>query len=143
MATISIENKFSVTLESGTSYAVDLGGTVTNVGEVINREMLVPTSEVTLINIGATVAAGTLTDIKFCVIKNLDDTNFIRVRLEDTGAMTSDHKIAAGDSLTIFNTKLSVSETGAGFSAFGDIDTISAQADTSGCLVAVFAGESC
>jgi hypothetical protein len=143
MATLSIENKFSVTLDSGTSYAVDLGGTVTNVGEVINRELEVPITEVTLLNIGATVAAGTLTDIKFCVIKNLDDTNFIRVRLEDTSGHTSDHKIAAGDYIVVFNTKLSVSETGAAFSAFSDIDTISAQADTSPCLVAVFAGESC
>ena len=143
MAILNIENKLAVTLDSGTSYAVDLGGTVTNVGEVINIEMAVPITEVELIKIGATVGAGTLTDIKFCVIKNLDDTNFIRVRLEDTGAMTSDHKIAAGDSLTIFNTKLSVAATGGAFSAFGDIDTISAQADTSPCLVAVFAGESC
>lgn len=143
MATLSIENKYSVTLDSGTRYAIDLGNSVTNVGEVINREMAVPTSEVTLINVGATVAAGTLTDIKFCVIKNLDDTNFIRVRLEDTGAMTSDHKIAAGDHLVVFNTKLSVHATGGAFSAFGDIDTISAEADTAECLVAVFAGESC
>lgn len=143
MAILSIENKYSVTLESGTSYAVDLGGTVTNVGEVINREMAIPTSEVTLLNVGAAVAAGTLTDIKFCVIKNLDDTNFIRVRLEDTSGHTSDHKIAAGDHLPIFNTKLNVSETGAAFASFSDIDTISAQADTSECLIALFAGQSC
>ena len=143
MATLSIDNKYSVTLDSGTSYSVDLGDTITNIGEVINREMAIPTSEVTVINIGATVAAGTLTDIKFCVIKNLDDTNFIRVRLEDTGALTSDHKLAAGDHLVIFNTKLSVHATGGAFAAFGDIDTISCQADTAECLISVLAGESC
>jgi len=143
MATVTIENKVSVTLDSGTSYTLDAGTTVQSVGEVINREMLIPTSEVTVINIGATVAAGTLTDIKFCVIKNLDATNFVRIRLEDTGALTSDHKLAPGDFITIFNTKLSVHATGGAFSAFGDIDTISAQADTAACQISVMAGEPC
>lgn len=143
MATLQIENKYSITLDDGTEYALDLGTTVTNVGEVISRNMLIPTSEVTLINIAGTVAAGTLTDIKFCVIKNLDDTNFVRIRLEDTGALTSDHKILPGKFLVIFDTKLSVSETGASFAAFGDIDTISAEADTADCQIAIMAGEPC
>lgn len=142
-AVVTVVKQFSVTLDSGTEYALDASTTVTNVGEVINREILVPTSEVTLINIGAAVAAGTLTDIKFCVIKNFDDTNFIRVRLEDTGGHTADLKLAPGDSIDIYNTKINVSATGGAFASFSDIDTISAAADSAACQVGIMAGEPC
>ena len=143
MAVLSVTKQYSVTLDNGTEFSVDYSGTVSNVGEVINREMAIPTSEVTLINIAAAVAAGTLTDLKFCFIKNFDATNFVRIRLEDTGGHTADLKLAPGESFDLFNTKINVSATGGAFASFSDIDTISAEADTASCIVGIFAGQPC
>ena len=143
MATLTATKQYSITDDNGTEFSVDFSGTVANVGEVINRTMLIPASEVTVINIAAAVAAGTLTDIKFLLLKNYDETNFVRIRLEDTGAMTADIKLAPGETFDLYNTKLSVHATGGAFSAFGDIDTVSAQADTAACKLGVFAGQPC
>jgi len=144
-STLSVEKKYTITLDNNRgSYELDAGTTVTNVGEVIRRDTKVEfAAEATLVLVGALRAAGQLTDIKFFVIKNNDDTNFVRLRLEDTSGHTVDHKILPGDSFDVFNTKLSVSETGVAFASFSDIDTISAQADTADVNVSIFAGEPC
>lgn len=144
MSDLTKTEQYAVTLDTGVSYSLDAGSTTSNVGEVIQRDVKVPTaSEVTLLLVGAAVAAGQLTDIKAFIIKNRDATNFVRVRYEDTGGHTVDHKLLPGDSLPIYNTQISVSETGAAFSAFSTIDTISAQADTGDVVVSILAAEPC
>lgn len=141
---MTITKEFGVTLEDGSKFDLNASTQVTNVGEVIRRNVQVPTgSEVTLVLIGAAVAAGQLTDIKSLQLVNLDDTNFVRIRFEDTGAHTVDHKLLPGDAIEIYNTQISVSETGGAFSAFSTIDTVSAQADTGAVNVALFASEPC
>ncbi len=144
MATLSITKQYYVTLDSGKEFKLDSSSLVTNLGEVMEREVKVPTaSEVTLILIGAAIAAGQLTDIKFFVIVNEDDTNTCRVRLEDTGGHTIDVLLQPGQSWDVYNTKINASETGAAFASFSDIDTISAQFDTADGIVSIMAGESC
>ncbi len=143
MATLQITKQFSITTDTGKEVALDASTTVENVGEVISRDVKVPTSESTLLLVGAAVAAGQLTDIKFFTIHNTDQNNFIRLRLEDTGGATSDHKILAGSSMDFYNADLSVSETGAAFASFSTLDTISAEADTADVIVSILAGESC
>ncbi len=144
-STLSVEKKYTITLDNNRgSYELDAGTTVTNVGEVIRRDTKVEfAAESTLVLVGALRAAGQLTDIKFFVIKNNDDTNFITLSLKDTGGDTVYHKVLPGDSFDIYNTKLNVSETGVAFASFADIDTISAQADTGDVDVSIFAGEPC
>lgn len=144
MSSLNTTIQYAVTLDTGVSYALDGSGDVSNVGEVIQRDVKVPSaSEVSLVLIGAAVAAGQLTDIKAFVIINRDETNFIRLRLEDTSGHTVDHKLLPGDSFSVYNTQISVSETGAAFSAFSTIDTISAQADTGDVVVSILAAEPC
>ena len=144
MALLTIQKNYSITLDSGREAKLDASTSVDNVGEIISREAKVPFgSEVTLVLIGAAIAAGQMTDVKFCIIQNLDTTNFVRLRLEDTGGHTMDVKLLPKQCFDVYNTKISVSETGAAFSAFSDIDTVSAQADTGDVNVAIFTGESC
>jgi len=144
MATLTVDKQYGITLGSGRQFSLNASGAVNNVDEVISREAKVPSaSQVTLVLIGALVAAGQMKDIKFCIIQNLDETNFIRLRLEDTGGHTVDIKLLPGDAFDVYNTKISVSETGAAFSGFSDIDTVSAQADTGDVNVAIFSGEPC
>lgn len=144
MAQLSIIKNYTITLDSGEEYKMDANSTVDNVGEVLKRDVKVPTaSEVTLLLVGAAVAAGQLTDVKFFVVQNNNTTNFVRIRIEDTSGDTYDIRLEPKQSMDLFNTKLSVSESGASFSAFADFDTISAQADTADVNVTIFAGEPC
>lgn len=144
MATLSVTKKYEITLDSGKVVKLDAGTSVSNVGEVMDREVLVPTaSEITLVLVGAARAAGQLTDVKFFVIQNLDTVNTVRLRIEDTGAHTYDVLIEPGGSYDLYNTSLNVSETGVAFSSFSTVDTISAQANVADVLVSVVAGESC
>lgn len=107
--------------------------TISDINEVDKRITSVPTSsEVTLINFGSAVAAGTFIrgNVKYIRITNKDNTNFVRIRVKKTGADTFDIKLDAGKSFMIGNDKESVSASAASFSAFVDADSINAQADT-------------
>ena len=64
MSQLTVEKRYSITLDSGEAYSVDANSKVDNVGEVTKRDVKVPTSESTIILIGAAVAAGQLTGIK-------------------------------------------------------------------------------
>ena len=72
-------------------------------------------------------------------IINKDDTNFVRIRLADTGLHTVDLQLDAGRFLFFWNRGISVSTTEAAFAAFTNIDTIVAQADTASCDVQIVA----
>jgi len=142
-ATLSITKQFSITVGDD-EYKMDAGSTVTAIGNAVKRQVTVPTaSEVELLKIGASVAAGTLTDAKFCIIYNVDDTNTCRVRVEDTSGHTADFKLESGQAFDLYNTKINVSETGAAFASYSDWDTISAQFDVADGELIIFAGESC
>lgn len=144
MATLQVTKQFNVTLDSGKAVSLDAGTTVENVGEVFSREaMKIPTSEVTVLLIGAAVAAGQLKDIKLLVIQNLDTVNYVTVSLKTTGGSTVYHVILPGKSLDIYDKRVDASESGAAFDAFTDIDTISAQANTADVSISILAAESC
>lgn len=98
-------------------------------------------SEVTLVNFGAAVAAGTLiaANVKYIRIANKDSANFIRVRVKKAGADTFDVKINAGGYYIAMNPSESVSATAAAFSAFVTADSINCQADTANVDVEFFA----
>lgn len=116
---------------NGNTYSVTQASTIAAVTEVINRRVTVPVgSQVDLLTIGAAVGPGQVSTLSQMIILNKDSTNFIRLRLEDTGGNTSDHKIEAGRSFVINNDQLNVSETGVAFVSFDTIDTIALQADT-------------
>ncbi len=96
------------------------------------RVMTIPTIEVTVMAFGSAVAAGTFiaANVKYIRITNKDDTNFVRIRCIKTSGQTFDVKLEAGKSFIMGNTKESANTGGSSFSAFVDMDNISAQADT-------------
>ena len=132
MATGTLTIATTATLTIGTTeYNLSKSHDVVNVTNSANRRVTVPfASEVELIKIGASVAAGQLTKIDALYIINQDAVNFVRIRFEDTGAHTYDVKLKAGESHLIWSVDTNVSETGVAFAAFSSIDTIAAQADT-------------
>lgn len=95
-------------------------------------------AEVTILDAGKIEIGGVL-DFDGVFVINKDDTNFIRLRLADTGAHTVDFRLDAGQFMFFWNTDINVSTTEGAFAAFTQIDTIIAQADTAPCDVQVVA----
>ena len=115
--------------------------TIASITQVDKRIVAVPTaSQVTLLNFGSAVAAGTviLANVKYIRLTNKDAVNFVRIRVTKTSGVTFDVKVEAGKSFIMSNGQLSVSETAVAFSAFQDASNISAQADTSSVDVELF-----
>ena len=131
-ATATVQITESLTLAN-----VDRGGThtrtITNVAEADRRVMTVASSgETDLVELDTANGQGKFVraSIRYIRITNLDDTNFIRVRFKKSGAETADVKVSAGATFMFSTGSMDVDATASAFSAFVDIDNISAQADT-------------
>jgi hypothetical protein len=135
MSTI-LSTTFGATVTiNGTTYAVSNNESITLTGEdAVLQTVNVPTSETTLANLGA-VGPASLTDLSYLVVINRDGTNFVRLRLSDTGGATMDVKLEAGKAFVFNSRELSVSATEGVFASFSNIDNIKAQADTAACDV--------
>lgn len=114
--------------------------TISNVSQIDKRLVLVPLTEITVMSFGAANAAGTFiaANLKYIRLTNKDDTNYVRIRVSRAGADTFDIKLDAGKSFVMGNTSESVSATAAGFSAFVDATSISAQANTAAVEIEYF-----
>lgn len=146
MATTLVASNLKVTLsESLTSNGQALNYinevTFANIIPFDPRIMQIPTSgAITVMLFSTTVAAGQFIrdNVKYIRVTNKDDTNFIRLRVTKTSADTFDVKVNPGCSFLMSNLKESASSTGAAFSAFVDVDNISAQADTAAVYIEYF-----
>ena len=131
-ATATVQITESLTLAN-----VDRGGshtrTIPNVAEADRRVMTVASSgETDLVELDTANGQGKFVraSIRYIRITNLDDTNFIRVRFKKASAETADVKVSAGATFMFSTGSMDVDATASAFSAFVDIDNISAQADT-------------
>lgn len=121
---------------------VDRGGThsrtITSVAEADRRVMTVTSSgEMDLIELNSNNGQGKFVraSVRYIRITNMDNTNFIRVRFKKSGAETADVKVDAGATFMISTGSMDADTSAGAFSAFVDIDNISAQADTADCDV--------
>lgn len=137
MSTI-LSTTFGATVTiNGTTYAVSNNESITLTGEdAVLQTVNVPTSETTLANLGS-LGPGSINDLAFGVIINRDGTNFVRLRISDTGGATADIKLKAGEAFLLHSRDLSVSATEGAFASFSSIDNIKAQADTAACDVEI------
>jgi hypothetical protein len=141
MASTVVAADATVTITESLSLAgVDRGGahtrTISSVAEADRRVMTVSSSgEMDLIELNSNNGQGKFVraSVRYIRITNLDNTNFIRVRFKKSGAETADVKVDAGATFMLSTGSMDA-DTGAGaFSAFVDIDNISAQANTADC----------
>lgn len=126
-ASLSVAITESVTMNNK-AYGNINNLTITNINEVDQRILTIPTSEVVILGYGAAVAAGTFirANVKYLRITNKDDTNFISLHITSA---TDDVwvKLEAGKSYMLHNGDV---ETASSFSAWASITAISAIADT-------------
>jgi len=117
---------------------------VAGVNMVSQRIVRVPTSVTTLVSFGATVAAGqyVAADLKYVRVTNLDDTNYVTLKLVDTGADCAFLKLSPRETMVFRDTNLEVKADGGVWAAWSTIDSISAQANTAEVDVEIFVASS-
>ena len=130
--TVTITESYTL---NGVNYGNSINKIFTSKGQVDQRIMSVATSSTTLFMFDTADSAGTAVaaDYVYFRITNLDDTNFVTLRLFN-GADSFWIKIAAGESLLLMNNEMDA-VTGSTFGALADISHIYGQSDTAACDV--------
>lgn len=134
-ATLAVTITEAVTL-NGKSYGNINNLSIPNVNEVDQRILTIPTSLIEVVKYGTAAGAGTFVraNVKYLRITNKDDTNFVSIKV----ANGTDHywvKLEAGKSFELHNGLIESAST---FSAWADIDTIEAIADTAAVDIEYF-----
>ena len=143
MATTVTAADLTVTITEGISlngvqYGNTINKTFSSQGEVIQRIMNIDTTFVDIFHTAAADARGTVVaaDWAYFRITNLDDTNYMRLRLYN-GTDSQFFKLSAGQSFLMMNPSIDAVCESTGFVAFANITQIAAQAPAEACDVEV------
>jgi len=139
-ATLTVTHTESLTL-NGVDRGVTNTLTIASINEIDHRIVSVDTAAArTLLTLGTTVGAGAFlkANIKYIRITNKDNTNYITLGMLDTSGDTAYVKLEGGQTFCMYNDDLETFINGAVFSAFSEIDTFNAQANTANVDVEVF-----
>lgn len=126
--------------ESYTLNSVVYGNTTnkifTSKGQIDQRIMSVATTEKALFNFGSVDSAGVgvAANYVYFRVTNLDDTNFVSLRLYN-GDDSFWLKLGAGESLLLMNNEIDAIADSVTFGSFEDITSILGKADTAACDV--------
>jgi hypothetical protein len=147
-ATLTVTIKAAISL-AGQDKGFEHSYTIASVAEVTNRIMAVPTSEMAVLvftasNPGSATAIGlNEADVRFIILTNLDDTNFIQITIISENSNECAHKLEAGHSLILpISAEGVVDVHDASATAltvsFDDITSVTALANTAECDLQVF-----
>jgi hypothetical protein len=139
-ATLTVTHTEAVTL-NGVDRGVTNTLTIASINEISHRIVTIDTAAArTLLTLGTTAGAGAFikTNIRYIRITNKDNTNFVTLGMLDTSGDTAYVKLEAGQTFCMYNDDLEANTSGAAFSAFSEIDTFNAQADTADVDLEVF-----
>tara|TARA_R100000908_G_C3743900_1_gene139716 strand:+ start:247 stop:699 length:453 start_codon:yes stop_codon:yes gene_type:complete len=139
-ATLTVTHTEAVTL-NGVDRGVSNTLTIASINEISHRIVTIDTAAArTLLTLGTTTGAGAFikTNIRYIRITNKDNTNFVTLGMLDTSGDTAYVKLEAGQTFCMYNDDLETFTDGSAFSAFSEIDTFNAQADTADVDLEVF-----
>lgn len=130
---VTISESYSL---NGVTYGNNISKTFTSQGEVIQRIMSVSTSFPDILYTSTVDGRGQIVvnDWAYFRITNLDDTNFVTLRLYN-GTDSQFFKLEAGESFFLMSPDIDAVCESTTFSAFADITQIAADADTAACDV--------
>ena len=133
--TITITESYNL---NGVSYGNTTNKTYTSQGEVIQRVMSIGVAFTEIFNATTIDGRGqvVVNDWAYFSITNLDDTNFLTLRLYDS-TDSKFFKIEAGESFFLMSPEIDIDASGTTFNAFSDVNEIGAIADTAACDVEV------
>jgi len=139
-----LTTSFNETVQiNGTNRGNTNSSTITGINDVYERNVTVPTSEVTLYTTHATVPGGSVLDkdlVKYSRITNLDGTNFVDLRITNENNDEFVYRLYAGQSFVLHSHvgSMNATENAAAGLPNGDIVSVEAQANTASCSVEVF-----
>lgn len=147
-ATLTVTITAAISL-AGQDKGFEHSYTIASITEVVNRIMNVPTSEMAVLVFTPTVPGSATAiglneaDVRFIILTNLDDTNFIQIIIASENNNECAHKLEAGHSILIpISTEGVVDVHDADSSAltvsFDDITSVTALADTAACNLQIF-----
>ena len=130
-ATITISENLTL---NGVTYGNAISKSFTTQGQVIQRIMSIGTTFTDMIYTSTADGRGQVVAADWCYfrITNLDDTNFVTLRLYD-GTDSQFFKLEAGESFFLMSPDVDVDAAGTTFNGFADIQRIAADADTAAC----------
>ncbi len=133
--TVTITEQYTL---NGVSYGNTMNKTFTSNGEVYQRVMAIAAGTrgdvwTNIINFGSADSAGIadITNYKYFRIKNLDDTNFLELRVTGT-ADSFFVKIKAGESFLLMDNEIDAVASSTTIGTLTDITQIAANANTDG-----------
>ncbi len=128
--TVTITESYTL---NNVSYGNTTNKVFTSKGQVDQRIMSIATTETSLFNweTADSAGSGVAADYVYFRVTNLDDTNFVTLRLYN-GADSFWLKLAAGESLLLMNNEMDAI-TGSTFGALADITSVLGKADTAAC----------
>ena len=134
-ATITISENIVL---NGVSYGNSIDKSFESQGEVIQRIMNIGVAFTEIFNATTLDGRGqvVVNDWAYFRITNLDDTNFLTLRLYDS-TDSQFFKIEAGESFFLMSPEIDIDASGTTFNAFSDVNEIGAIADTAQCDVEV------
>ena len=131
--TVTITEQYTL---NGVSYGNTMNKTYTDNGEVYQRIMTIAAGTrgdvwTNIINFGAADSAGIadITNYKYFRIKNLDDTNYLELRVTGT-ADSFFVKIKAGETFLLMDNEIDAVASSTTIGTLTDITQIAANADT-------------
>lgn len=142
-STVTITHGVTHTLPDGTSRTWTSTHTIQNVKYVDRRTMTVSTTEISVLQAtaaGTALGPGKFIDAKvaYLFIRPMDDTNFIRVGLKNTGAETLWHKVSTGMLIVLPSLSYDIDAAGGAFGVFVFPDDITVAADTADVDIEIF-----
>ena len=90
-----------------------------------------------LLSLGSDVGGGAVVqaNLRYLRFRNNDPVNYVTLGFGNTGAQQAFFKLPPGGTFILEAPAIDANAAGAAFSSWGDIDAISAKADTAKCLV--------
>ena len=142
-ATMTVKIVETVTL-NGQNRGNTISKSITNVHDVMERIITVPTSEVVLYTTDASAVAGSIFDrdfVKYARITNKDSSNYVVIRIKNADNDEFAYKLAAGESFILHGHVASMNAVDAAVLDIGtgwhDISSIKATANSGACDVEV------
>ena len=135
-ATMTITITESVSL-NGTNRGNTITKSISNIHDVMERIITVPTSEVVLYTTDASAVAGSIFDrdyVKYARITNKDASNYVVIIIKNADNDEFAYKLAAGESFVLYGHVASMNAVDAGTLDIGtgwhDISSIKATANS-------------
>ena len=134
-ATLSVTINEDISL-NGVTYGNAITKTFDSQGEAIQRIMSIGVAFTEIFNATTIDGRGqvVVNDWAYFRITNLDDTNFLTLRLYDS-TDSQFFKIESGESFFLMSPEIDIDASGTTFNAFSDVNEIGAIADTAACDV--------